>query len=58
MRLIGTRISSVVTTFYFGVFLVPACMITSVATGDEMPKGIDGHAVFYLFLVGFFGWLA
>ena len=58
MRKLGTSISSVVTTMYFGLFLVPACMITSLALGDKIETPIDGQAVWYLFLVGIFGWIA
>ena len=34
MRKLGTNVSSVVTTLYFGVFSIPACLIASLALGD------------------------
>ena len=58
MRKLGTSISSVVTTMYFGLFLVPACMITSLALGDKLETPVEGEAILYLLLVGLFGWIA
>ena len=42
MRKLGTSVSSVVTTMYFGVFSAPACFIVSLMLGDEVVSPIGG----------------
>lgn len=58
MRKLGTGISSVVTTFYFGALSVPLCFICSLAMGDEVHGPVTGGAILLLSLVGLFGWIA
>ena len=58
MRKIGTNVSSVVTTFYFGLFSVPACFIASMALKEEIAEPVGLKAFFLLVLVGFCGWVA
>ena len=58
MRKLGTDVSPVVTTFYFGVFSVPACFIMSMALGEEVAEPVGLKAVSLLLMVGFFGWVA
>ena len=58
MRLLGTTVSSVTTTFYFAVFSVPACFLASVALGDRFVEPLNMESVILLFTLGFFGWVA
>ena len=60
MRKLGTTISSVVTTLYFGLFSFPACFVTSLILGDKFNEEPEnaGIAIVLLLLVGIFGWVA
>lgn len=42
IRKMGTNVSSVVSTLYFGVFSVPACFIFSLMLGDELVTPVGG----------------
>ena len=58
MRKLGTQISPVVTTFYFGLFSLPAYLLTSVCMMERWEGPIDPKAALFCLGVGIFGWLA
>ena len=58
MRKMGTGISPVVGTFYFGLLSVPCYLLAAFVTQQasiEEPVGIKPVAM--LLLLGFFGWV-